>query len=397
LKILYLSYDGMLEPLGQSQVLAYLEHLAGEHDVHLISFEKAEDWASVPDREAVRARIAAAGIIWRPLRYHKRPSAPATAYDIMVGTLVALYLTLRHRIQILHARSYVAAAMAMMVKKVRGTKLLFDMRGLWADERVDAGIWPRGGRLYRMAKWLEKSFLLGADHVVTLTQASAAEIGGFDYLADRAPPISVIPTCADLQRFSRAGPPSEGPFVLGFVGAAGTWALFDEMLVCFQILRELEPDARLLIVNRNEHNFIRDRLGKVRIDPDSVELVAARHHEVAALISRMSAGTAIRKPAYSQIACAPTKLAEYLGCGVPCLSNRGIGDVEAMLEESHVGVVLRDFSDAEMRLAVARLVALAREEGIRERCAAAARRFFSLENGVAAYGSVYRRLGAGRA
>ena len=45
--ILYISYDGMLEPLGQSQVLAYLKRVAHGRRIHLISFEKSEDWARV--------------------------------------------------------------------------------------------------------------------------------------------------------------------------------------------------------------------------------------------------------------------------------------------------------------------------------------------------------------
>src|ERR671920_386812 len=100
-----------------------------------------------------------------------------------------------------------------------------------------------------------------------------------------------------------------------------------EMLACFRIAAELEQGARLLIVNRNEHDFINERLAAMEIDPAAVELVAAEHRDVPALIGRMDAGAAIRKPAYSQLACAPTKLAEYLGCGIPCLSNSGIGDV----------------------------------------------------------------------
>ena len=77
--ILYISYDGMLEPLGQSQVLAYLEKLAPGRRINLISFEKPEDWASADKLDALRKRIAKAGIHWHPLRYHKRPTAPATA------------------------------------------------------------------------------------------------------------------------------------------------------------------------------------------------------------------------------------------------------------------------------------------------------------------------------
>ena len=41
--ILYISYDGILEPLGQSQVLSYLEKLSKKRVVHLISFEKHSD------------------------------------------------------------------------------------------------------------------------------------------------------------------------------------------------------------------------------------------------------------------------------------------------------------------------------------------------------------------
>src|SRR3954447_20432423 len=94
--VLYISYDGMLEPLGQSQVLAYLDQLAPGRRIHLISFEKAADWGDRAQLDAARRRIAEAGIEWHPLRYHKRPTAPATAFDIAAGTVLALALTVRH-------------------------------------------------------------------------------------------------------------------------------------------------------------------------------------------------------------------------------------------------------------------------------------------------------------
>jgi hypothetical protein len=50
MSVLYISYDGMLEPLGKSQVLAYLKHLVADRPIHLISFEKAGDWANVAER-----------------------------------------------------------------------------------------------------------------------------------------------------------------------------------------------------------------------------------------------------------------------------------------------------------------------------------------------------------
>ena len=150
--------------------------------------------------------------MWHPLRYHKRPSALATAWDIASGIVVGLLLVLRYRLRIVHARSYVPSVMALAIKRLTGAKYLFECRcGFWADERVDGGLWPREGRMYRVAKWFERRFLLTADHVVSLTQAAVAEIQRFPYLADgHMPPLSVIPTCADLTRFAPAPTPECG-------------------------------------------------------------------------------------------------------------------------------------------------------------------------------------------
>ena len=200
--VLYISYDGMLEPLGQSQVLAYLKRLAVGRRIHLISFEKAGDWANAVERERIASDIAGAGIAWHPLRYHKRPSALATLWDIACGIGVGLWLVLRHRLRIVHARSYVSSVMALALKRLTGVKYIFDMRGFWADERVDGGLWPRSGRMYRVAKGFERRFLLAADHVVSLTHAAVREMQRFDYLQGRMPPVTVIPTCADLARFT---------------------------------------------------------------------------------------------------------------------------------------------------------------------------------------------------
>ncbi len=392
--ILYVSYDGMLEPLGQSQVLAYLERLAPGRSIHLLSFEKPEDWADLARREALAQRIEAAKIRWHPLRYHKRPSAPATAFDIAVGSLQAVRIARSHSIDVIHARSYVAGLMALAAKRVTGAKFLFDMRGFWADERVDGGLWPKGGRLYRAAKRLERTLLRAADHVVTLTNASKVELGRFPYLAGRLPPITVIPTCADLDRFAIQGPPQRDPFVLGYLGAAGTWYLFDEALRLFRCVRADRPDARLLIVNRGEHEFIRARLAAMAIPDEWFDLRSAEPAEVPALIGAMSAGLAIIKPAYSKMASAATKLAELLGCGVPCIGT-DVGDMGSQLEENRVGVVVRDFSEAGLRQAARDLLALSDEQGLQQRCRAVASRLFALDQGVQSYAAIYETLGDG--
>lgn len=391
--VLYISYDGMLEPLGQSQVITYLERLSADYAIHLISYEKPTDRADAARCEAVAARLERAGIVWHPLTYHKRPTVPATLFDLGQGLLLALWLAARHHVSIVHARSYIPALIGWIVKLLTGAKLLFDMRGLWPDERVDGGIWSKQGRVYRAVKRLEQTLLLGADHVVTLTHASQREIETFPYLiATPHAPISVIPTCADLDRFSPSATPARTPFTLGYLGSIGTWYLFDQVLECFKLIRELRPEARMLVVNRNDQELARTKLAEHDIDPALVEIVAADHGQVPDLVRRMTAGTAINRAAYSQIANAPTKLAEYLGCGVPCLGSNSTGDIGAIIEDNHVGVALMGLTDAARRDAVERLLALCDDPGLPARCRATALRLFSADEGAAAYRAIYRGL-----
>ncbi len=391
--VLYVSYDGMLEPLGQSQVIAYLEMLADEFDFHLISFEKPRDWANSGHRRAVAGRLESAGIAWHPLRYHKTPTVPATLFDIARGTRKALWLAARHRVQLVHARSYIAGLIALMVKRATGARFLFDIRGFWADERTDGGLWREGGRIYRAAKRVERSLLLAADWIVTLTQSSVPVLESLPPLRDRAhAPISVITTCADLNRFAPGNRSPSEVFTLGYLGSVGTWYLFDELLECFRELQRQRPGARLMIVNRNDHELIRSKLEEFGIGPDGVELVAVNHRDAPAAIRKMTAGTAIIRPVFSKVSSAPTKLAEYLGCGVPCLGNVGVGDVASILEENQVGVALTGFSERERRHAITRLLELVEAPGLVDRCRETALRLFSLQAGVAAYRDIYRAL-----
>ncbi len=391
--ILYISYDGMLEPLGQSQVLAYLKHLAVDRCIHIISFEKPEDWANVTERDRITQDIAATSIVWHPLRYHKQPSAVATAWDIVCGITLGLWLVLRHRLCIVHARSYVPSVMALALKRLTGVKYIFDMRGFWADERVDGGLWSRSGQMFRVAKGFERHFLLAADYVVSLTHAGVDEMQRFDYLQGRMPAISVIPTCADLTRFkplSRASICSE--FVLGYVGAVGLYYLFDEVVACFAQLLSIQSNARLLIVNRGQHAYILERLAAGGVPDSSVELTSATHAEVPQQMSRMDAGIFFIKPVFSKQASAPTKLAEFLGCGIPCLGNAGVGDMAEVLEGEQVGVAIRSFDAVSRSVALQQLLQLVANSDTSARCVTAAQKYFSLDEGVRSYDKIYRVL-----
>jgi glycosyltransferase involved in cell wall biosynthesis len=283
--------------------------------------------------------------------------------------------------------------MGLLIKRLTGARLLFDMRGFWVDERVDGGIWPPAGRMYSAGKWFERRLLLAADHVVSLTRAGIRELEGFEYLRGAMPPASVIPTCADLSRFKPQGTPGPG-LVLGYVGSVGTWYMFDEVVTAFRQLLELRPDSRLLVINRNDHAYVRERLQAGGVPLDVIEIRSATHAEVPAQMARMHAGIFFIKPLFSKQASAPTKLGEFLGCGIPCLANAGVGDMEEILHADRVGVAIAGFDPATIRAGMARLLDLVSDPEAASRCVASAHAHCSLDEGVRRYQAVYRSLEA---
>ena len=382
----------MLESLGQSQVLCYLEQLAEHRGIYLISFEKPADLVNSKLKESIVNRISEAGISWHPLRYHKRYSILATLFDILIGFFFAARIILRHDVRVVHARSYVAAVIALLLHTLMRVRFIFDMRGFWPDERVDSGLWHRDYLVFRLAKWFEKLFLRKADFVVSLTNAAVPELRRMRIYEDVFPQTAVIPTCADLGRFKPL--PREGnASVIGYVGTVGRWYLFEPVAYCFARLSVIRPEVRFLILNQKEHVQIRSILAEAGVPMDRVEIRAVSFEEMPHWVSMMSASIFFTKQVFSVKAAAPTKLAELLGCGVPCLTNTGVGDMEEQLAELNCGVTVSSFDPSALNAGLDALLQLMAEPDIVQRCRETALRHFSLEEGVKRYAAVYASLG----
>ncbi|MBI3825246.1 MAG: glycosyltransferase family 4 protein [Candidatus Rokubacteria bacterium] len=394
---MYVSYDGVLEPLGQSQILPYLRGLAREGLAFLLlTFEKPADLRRRADVDRLRAELAALGIQWWPLRYHRRPSVPATAWDVARGVALALWLACSRRPRVVHCRSYVAAVIGLAVHAVAGPRFIFDMRGFWPEERVEGGVWPAAGGLFRAAKRVERWLLRASDAVIVLTERARRTLATGRYQASLRPgtPIEVIPCCVEVERFAGAnchdGAPGPERTIV-YAGSVGTWYMLEEMLDFFAAVRSRDPGLRFLLLNRGEHDAIRRAAGAR--DLDGVEVRAASPAEMPAYLGRAFAGLYFIKPVFSKTGASPTKLGEYLAAGLPVIVNAGVGDADEVVTDARVGVVVDRFApDAYVAAWDALTRAIAADPGLRPRCRETARRALGLEQGVARYRRVYERL-----
>lgn len=391
-RVVYLSYDGALEPLGQSQILPYLRGLASlGAAITLISFEKRVDRQAPGQIQTLRAELLAQGIRWIPLIYHKRPTLLATSFDLFVGLLRAAAVVRRDRVHVVHARSYVPALIAWLLKRLLGVRFIFDMRGFWADERVEGGLWPPEGLLYRLVKRLERRFLEDADEIVTLTERARLTVERWPGI--EAPQVTVIPTCVDLARFSgpaRSRPPNPSPVFI-YTGSLGTWYLLGEMLQFVEAAIHRFPRARFLLLTRNR-NEAASQLGGTTLGPDVVMVASVAPAEVRKWLAQADAGLAFYKPGWARQATCPTKIGEYLAMGLPVVVNDVVGDMAEVIGTNGVGAVLSGFSPQAYNQALDQLEELWADPMLAPRCRWVAESYFSLQAGVDRYWEIYQRL-----
>lgn len=404
-QVLFISYNGMLDPLGQTQVLPYLRQLA-KRGVRftLLSFERARAFTpeGVSRCEELRRELETQGIEWHRLRYHQRPSVPATIYDVLAGIRKASVLVQRNKIEMVHARGHIPATIAIVLKRRFGIKMIFDLRGLMAEEYVDAEHWRQGSLPYRITKSTERQILAATDAIVTLTEKIWPIIREWEGLRGRNPHHEVIPCCVDLARFrfsddDRARRRNElglaDQFTIVYSGSLDGWYLTEKMADFFASFVKRNPNAHLLWLTTGSHDRVRELMNSRNVGADHYSVRSVAAAEVSSYLSAADAGLAFIKRCVSKVASSPTKNGEYLACGLPLIINAGIGDSDALIDQWQAGVLIEEFTETEYEGAGKHIEAMVAAPDARDRARRVAEQVFHLETVAGErYASLYQRV-----
>jgi glycosyltransferase involved in cell wall biosynthesis len=404
-RVLFVSYNGMLDPLGQTQVLPYLRELAKKGvQFTLLSFEKPRAFEpdGVAKSEDLRRELKTQGIDWHWLRYHQRPSLPATMYDVLAGIRKASSLVNQKQIEMVHARGHIPATIALALKKRFGIKMIFDVRGLMAEEYVDAEHWREGSLPYRITKAAERRILAATDAVVTLTERIWPIIREWEGLRGRTPHHEVIPCCVDLARFrfsdeDRARRRSElgleDQFTIVYSGSLDGWYLTEKMADFFASVARRNPKAHLLWLTTGSHDRVRELMSSRGIETRQYSVLSVAAADVPSYLAAADAGLSFIKRCVSKVASSPTKNGEYLACGLPVIINEGIGDSDALVDEWQAGVLIEEFNETEYAAAAREIEAMVVAPEARVKTRRVAEQLFHLETvGGERYASLYQRV-----
>ncbi len=399
-RIFYITYDGLLDNVSRSQVVPYLTDLGRKgYDITILSFEKIDKLKLSSKLDLIKEDFKNNNISWIYKKYHRSPTVPATIYDIVIGVLTGLSINRKQKIGIIHCRGYIPELMGAILKFFIRSKLIFDMRGFWPEEKVDGGVWKKDGMIYSVFKFFEKRFFIYSDRIIVLTEAAKKTIQEkFALLTD----ITVIPCCVDTVKFSDPGP-SYSPsadlpdlkkrFVVLYAGSLGTFYNLKELLSFFTVIKKIDPSSYLLIASDYPSESVLKEAQKFNISPDDLMVKNLDYCEMPMVYSLSSVSLIFYTRRLSLSGCCPIKLGESLASGVPVIANTGIGDCDRIITDEKVGVILNDFSVDEYRKAFMGLKELMIDrDGLKARCRAFAFRYLSLGGGVDKYLEVYNNL-----
>ena len=400
---IFVSIDGMTDPLGQSQVLPYMLGLAKKgYKISIVSCEKKENWEQ--HHRTIESITSEAGISWEYCFYKTgKPFVSQLQNYLALKKLVTSRASATNADNtVLHCRSYLAGLIGLSCKKKFKSGFIFDMRGFWADERIEGGIWdkanPIGSFLYSYFKKKEIELLVHSDAIISLTHKAKSIILDWN-LGIKESKITVIPCCADLVHFSKNNieelrlitlqnkfPQLNNKFVLSYVGSLGTWYMADEMLEFFKVLSQ-KVDGHFLFITKDSEALVHQAAKKHQVPLDKLTVVSSSRADMPYYISFSTASLFFIRPSFSKSASSPTKMGELLSMGVPIITNAGVGDVDSIVHNTQCGVVISNFNKKEYQQAISNL--LENRNLYMSNTVAAANSYFSLKDGVERYAGVY--------
>lgn len=359
--VLFISYDGLTDPLGQSQVIPYLSRLTKHgYTFTILSCDK-------PDRfkkhEAyVKKQLAPFPIEWVSVPYHKAPPVLSSIYDFLQLKTTAVKLHKQHSFDLVHTRVGVPTLVGLHLKKKYGVKFLNDIRGFWADERVDGGMWniknPLYKIIYKFFRRKEDECINLADYNTCLTYAAQKEVQRWPQIHHQPIELEVIPCCVDMDvfnpdtlslqlrnQFKAELNIQEGDIIVSYLGSIGGWYLVDEMMRFCKMLSDAMPQVKFLFISPHLHEVIVAASKKYNLAPEKLLVKHVQRHEVPVLLSFSTYSIFFIKQCYSKISSSPTKHGEIMAMGIPVITNSGVGDVKEIVENYNAGFVLNDFTE----------------------------------------------------
>lgn len=333
--LLYLTYNDQPSGVYWSQVTDVVEHLntLGGQRVRLVALVSGRDFLRT--RRQIRAHSPAAWVL---------PMVPTMKRWKANTALVAWVCRLLRPTGII-CRGPFATWMALRMRERGHTrKVCFDGRGAYAAEWEEYRIIDDDA-LIAQFRPLEQEAVNKSDLRIAVSQALVdhwRERYGYSGNAHVVIPCTLGKDAADPPHTSpiTAHPshPATPPIRLVYSGSTAGWQSFDLLKPLLTQLLDAQPNVQVLFLSRRDAN----NSALEAAHPGRVEVKWLDHAQVATALAQCDHGIMVRERTITNRVASPTKFAEYLSSGLRVITNEGLGDFSAQVQQHDLGVVVEE-------------------------------------------------------
>lgn len=393
IKIIFLTRNGLLEPLGQSQIMNYLRGLSKDYSIKIISYEKYKDLNNKVAMARTIADCKTNGISWQPQLFKPHVRNISSALNIFKMILIVWKEVHNKDISLIHARSYVPAIIALIINKLTKIPFIFDMRALWPEELINSGRISRGTFMHRLILNAERACLKKSSTVISLTNAGTDHLKSIYPNEMKTQNIVVIPTCADLERFSPSKNKTPNKIVHGCTGTIlSSWFLINWLANWIHFSAFRDPNSIFEIVTQDDPITIRSMIDPTKKLSERLKIYSETYENMPNVLKGHDLSIMFFSQGLSKLGSSPTRMAEALGTGIPVIVNEGVGDVANIIKKNNVGVVVEGEGKIHMERAFDSFLNLIEDPDLISRCRMTAVSLFSLEFGTEEYRKIYKKL-----
>ena len=336
--VLYICPDGIMDDLGQTQVLSYIFGLNKKgYKFIIFSFERSDR----RKEEFLRQKFI---LNEKNIKWYYLPFYPAKFHRILrlfFGVIKLIIINQRNRIDFIHIRS-INAGIIYLFSGIN-KKYLYDIRS-FAGQIGDYGLINKSSWLINILTKLEKKLIKNANGIVVLDKS------GSDYIKENFTlkvPCEIIPTSTktfNLDKLKREKLFNKKVIKFVFLGGARFPYLPKKALEFIKLLIKNKIDSRIDIINQRHHKYIEEDIKEINFPRDKIKIFPLKPSEIKNNLVNYDCGLVFIESGQWIKMSSPTKIGEYLAAGLHVLGLQGIEVLDRLSKETNsVDVLPRDF------------------------------------------------------
>ena len=386
---IYLSYDGILDNVGFSQIYNYLININTKYKINLITFEKKEKINNIKDINTFNKKLYYNNIIWTRKKYHNKPKTVSTIINFLIGIFTCFKLLILKKIKVIHIRGLPSGIMIFPLIYFFSFKIIFDMRGFWAEEKADRANLKRSSIRYKLLLFIEKKLLINSEYIICLTNESILYLKKkYDFLKYKN--FVKIPTCVDIKRFKYKKKINKKKFIFSYLGSVDTAYDINPVLNFLDKFSKKKIKYKIYFFTKKNKILI-NKLRNYNISKDNYSIKELKFNEVSKFLAKTDIGIFYLNKNLSVKASFPTKIAEFLACGIPIICNDFNKDITNMITKNKLGIII-NYNKKDINLTINQLKNKILNKKKSVMCREYANKFLSLDKAILKLESIYEKI-----